>query len=186
MSAIILNPEIGTTDCTDDTDFKALGTRVQLTQRVSGQGTDHHRELSESVSSVVLPIAVSRIKADTRRGSASSLNSPRPPPMMATPCTSAWTARSGSSLPASHQPAKLLGISSGRAPVKRKAQREPTCQRAEPVIPPPPCPTPGSCEGMAADTRSHRTPTPACLRGSARASGSPCSGSTCSHALMIE
>jgi hypothetical protein len=66
VSAIILNPEIGTTDCTDDTDFKALGTRVQLTQRVSGQGTDHHRELSESVSSVqsvVLPIAVSRIIA---------------------------------------------------------------------------------------------------------------------------
>jgi hypothetical protein len=43
---------LGTTDCTDDTDFKALGTRVQLTRRVSGQGNDHHPELSESVSSV--------------------------------------------------------------------------------------------------------------------------------------
>ena len=74
MQSFSLSPEIGTTDCSD---FKALGTRVQLTRWVSAQGNDHHPELSESVSSVssvVLPIAVSRFRSsEAPRGGRSGL-----------------------------------------------------------------------------------------------------------------
>ena len=58
-----LNPEIGTTDFTDDTDFKALGAKILLTHWVRWREAGQSSEISESVSSVssvVPPSAVFR------------------------------------------------------------------------------------------------------------------------------
>jgi len=68
---INLNPEIGTTDCTDDTDFKALGAKILLTHWVRWREAGRHSEISESVqsgSSVVPPSAVFRINPETGLG----------------------------------------------------------------------------------------------------------------------
>jgi len=47
--AFTLNPEIGTTDFTDDTDFKALGAKILLTHWVRWREAGRHSEISESV-----------------------------------------------------------------------------------------------------------------------------------------
>jgi len=48
-SAFSLNPEIGTTDFTDDTDFKALGAKILLTHWVRCREEGQYSEISESV-----------------------------------------------------------------------------------------------------------------------------------------
>ena len=47
--AVNLNPEIGTTDCTDDTDYQALGATVLLTLWVQGRRAVRHPQIAESV-----------------------------------------------------------------------------------------------------------------------------------------